>query len=363
MDTPKPPDTASRFISQAEYVQALRPLLPAEAFAPAPRKLWLVAIHLVIIGGGYAAIRFSPSPLLYPVFTLIIGHSLGCLAFLAHELSHNAIVRHRALKRTLELLLWGLNLLPPTLWHRIHNQTHHLHPNALGDTDRSFVEAESSQWARWYTRLFVPNKKTFRWLPTVFFNFVTYIVRYTATAFYPADSKPVITTAKPAFIRGDRLRIVFELLFILALQAGVLFAVGWSWAAYLWAGPFAFLTASTVVMAYIFTNHFLNPLCEVNDPLMATTSVSVPRLMNQIHSNFSYHTEHHVFPCMNSNYYPLVSELLKDRYVGRYHQLPFAEAWRRLWQREEFLDLNNSEPRSKTQPKQIEKITSEFTTP
>lgn len=121
------------------------------------------------------------------------------------------------------------------------------------------------------------------------------------------------------------------------------YSVGGRWLLFLWAGPLAYLTASGVVMAYIWTNHMLNPLCEHNDPLVATTSVSVPKVINWLHSNFSFHTEHHVFPSLNSDYYPLVSALLKERYSDRYNQLPIAEAWRKLWRREEFLDLNASE--------------------
>ncbi len=348
METQQTPASASRLISQAEYVQALRPLLPPEAFAPAPRKLWLVAIHLAVVGGGYAAIRFTPSPILYPFCTLVIGHSLGCIAFLAHELSHNTIVRHRHLKRGLELLLWGLNIFPPTLWNRIHNQTHHLNPNTVRDTDRAFLQTENSRSVRWFMRVFVPNRKTIRWLPTVFFQFVTYIARYTASAFYPADTKPAIATAKPAFVAGDKLRISCELFVILLMQVGVFFAVGGRWLPYLFAGPLSYLIASAVVMAYIWTNHLLNPLYEDNDPLLATTSVSVPPFFNLLHSNFSFHTEHHVFPSLNSNYYPLVCKLLKVNFSDRYHHLPFGEAWRRLWRQQEFIDPNDVVTRSST---------------
>jgi fatty acid desaturase len=69
---------------------------------------------------------------------------------------------------------------------------------------------------------------------------------------------------------------------------------------------------------HFFTNHFIKPLREGNDPLVASTSVLVPDLFNRLHFNFSYHTEHHVFPNINSDYYPLVSELLKERYSDRH---------------------------------------------
>jgi fatty acid desaturase len=181
-----------------------------------------------------------------------------------------------------------------------------------------------------------------RWLPTVFFNFVTYIARYTITAFYPDNTKPVLATRRPAFISGDRWRIAIELAVILAIQVCVFFAVGGRWVSYLWAGPISYLAASAVVMSYIWTNHTLNPLCEENDPLLASTTVSVPSLFNHLHSNFSFHTEHHVFPSLNSDYYPLVAKLLKEQYPDRYNEIPFGEAWRQLWLRDKFLDLNGA---------------------
>ena len=56
------------------------------------------------------------------------------------------------------------------------------------------------------------------------------------------------------------------------------------------------MLASSVVMGYIFTNHLPNPLCEHSDPLIGSTSVIVPRWIDWLHVNFSYHTEHYVFP-------------------------------------------------------------------
>ena len=123
------------------------------------------------------------------------------------------------------------------------------------------------------------------------------------------------------------------------MQIGVFFAVGGHWLAYLCVGPLACLVSSAIIMAYILTNHFLKPLCESNDPLVASTSVQVPALLNWLHSNFSFHTEHHIFPRLNSNYYPLVSKLLQEHYPDRYHQLRFGVAWRQLWEQDEFLDL------------------------
>jgi fatty acid desaturase len=90
-------------------------------------------------------------------------------------------------------------------------------------------------------------------------------------------------------------------------------------------------------MAYVFTNHGLNPFCEINDPLGSSTSVEVHPVFDKLHHNFSYHTEHHLFPGMNSDYYPEVGRILKEKYPDRYNRIPFVDAWRRLWKNNEFL--------------------------
>jgi len=83
-------------------------------------------------------------------------------------------------------------------------------------------------------------------------------------------------------------------------------------------------------MFYIFTNHMFCEMTNVNDPLINTVSLRVPKLFDRLHLNFSYHTEHHIFPGVNSDYYPMVQELLKAHYPDRYNLLEAGKAWRLL---------------------------------
>jgi fatty acid desaturase len=86
-----------------------------------------------------------------------------------------------------------------------------------------------------------------------------------------------------------------------------------------------------VVASYVLTNHGLRPVDDGHDVLAASTTVTVPKLVDVLHANFSYHAEHHLFPTMNSKYYPLVAELFQTRYPERYHRMPFLTAWSGLW--------------------------------
>ena len=262
--------------SHSTYAKELRGRLPAKAFAAAPTKLWLVLAHLLILAAGYFGFRSTSSISIFAILSLIIAHSMACIAFLAHELSHNAIIRSRPFRYPLEVFLWALNLIPATVWKRVHNQSHHVHTNTLKDPDRRFLKSEESLLTRWYSRLFYPQRSSMRWNPLVAFHFVPYILRNTVAAFYPNSTAPTLVPFKPSYTPTQRINVFIELTVIFCVQVGIFHAVGSRWVTYLWASPVAVLFTSAVVMAYIFTNHFLNPLGEFTDPLAATTSVMVP---------------------------------------------------------------------------------------
>lgn len=326
----------------SEYIRVLRPHLPRAAFAPHPWDLARVALHLAVITTAVAGLRVTP-PWAWPLFSVVIGHGIACVAFHAHDLSHGALVRSRRLRRFLELLLWGVNVTPPTMWRRLHNETHHHEANTVRDTDRLFRASEETRLRRIYTLLLYPHNETLAGAPLVMIHFLTYIARHLLSAFLPGDKRLPVATGKPRYARGDRWRIGGELLVILALQAAIYFGCGGGWR-YLWAGPVALLITSAVVMTYIWTNHLLNPLCEHADPLVGSTSVVVPRWMNWLHANFSYHTEHHVFPTMSPRYYPLVAELLQRHFPDRYNRLTLGEAWRRIWRHGKYIEEHAPAP-------------------
>ena len=318
-----------------DYARVLRPLLPAEAFRPAPQKMLPAAAHCAVVLVTWTAFRFAP-PLLYPILALVAGHSLACLALAAHEVSHGAVLRQKLAARCLETVLWTLNWIPATMWRRLHNQSHHAQTNSLNDPDRRYLAKERAVSTWLYTLLFCPNR-FLRRNPLALTHFLTYVVRQEIAVFLPGAMKPRINSFKPDYTPQDRWRIGAEIASIAIAQVGVFFMVG-GWARWLWAGPAAIAVDSCVMMAYIFTNHFLNPIGEGDDPLAATTSVVVPKIVDRLHFNFSHHAEHHLFPSANSAYYPQMSRLLQAHFPERYNRLRFGEAWRRLSQLDLFVD-------------------------
>jgi len=322
-------------IDTLEYVKTVKKLLPAHAFSPAPERLWVMFMHVAVVAVGYAGIRWV-DPIWSLFFSILIGHSVACIGFLAHELSHHAIITNRPARYLCEIFFWGLILVPTTLWKRIHNQTHHSNANTRDDPDRQFLKSEESFWTKWYTWLFYPNNRLSRYNPLVGIQFITYIIRQTSAAFYRADRKPDVVPFKPAYRLQQKIQIVAEIIIILLMQMIVFFVVGGEWTKFLWASPISYFVTSTIVMMYIFTNHALNPLCETNDPLISSTSVVVPPLMDRIHHHFSHHSEHHLFPSMNSDYYPEVCKILKEKFPDRYNSLPLTNAWMKLWRSDKF---------------------------
>ena len=323
-------------LRHTDYVRAIKKELPSAAFSPAPQKLLIMLGHLSLIILAYLALRLSSTIWLRLSLAMLIGHSLTCIGFLTHELAHGAIIRARRVRYALECFFWGINLIPATVWRRVHNHTHHLHANTPRDPDRPFFESEQSPLTRWYTRLLYPGRCALRWNPLVALHLVGYTTRNTIAAFYRPPAKPAVVPSVPRYSLAQRVAILCELVAILAIQGGVFLTVGCDWTAYLWASPIAYLFTSAVAMTYIFTNHFLNPVSEVHDPLLHTTSVTVPSFVDRLHVHFSLHTEHHLFPSLNSDYYPLVAASLRRHYSDRYHCLPLSSAWKQLWRRKCF---------------------------
>src|SRR3954463_15976240 len=195
---------------QRDYVREIRPLLPDAAFASRPQKLWAVAAHTLILAAGIATVRTTSHVWLFPFVALIMAHSMGCLGFIIHDVSHNSVVRRQPFKYLLELYIWGLVVISPHLWHRIHNQAHHRMPNSLRDPDRRHMRSESTTAAEWYERLFVPSRQSGR-VNLTFFAFFAYVTRNMITALlYRGELKPSIATFKPAYTARERVRMHCE---------------------------------------------------------------------------------------------------------------------------------------------------------
>ena len=323
-----------RLKSQAEYIKEITSLLPKEAFAPASDKLLPLFAYLLALVLLYFAFRLTEQTFVYVLLSLLLAHSLASLGFFAHDLSHRAILRKHKYRYPLEVLLFGVNLIPATYWDHLHNRTHHVHNNAVHKPVEAPSYPEKSRAGKWYGRLLLLNKKSGKWNPLLWLQFLAYLLgNYNAAIEAEQASQK---ERKASYSRKQKRRISIEAGVILLLQVGIFFGTGADWWVYFWAGPVAYLLTFCILMVYIFTNHTIhsvNTCQEVDDPLLTAISVEVHPVFNKLHLHFAYHTEHHLFPSLNSDYYPLVSRILKEKYPEKYNYLHLQDAWEELWQK------------------------------
>jgi fatty acid desaturase len=328
-----------RWITQAEYAKQLRPLLPSEAFLPDYSKVWILLINVAILILGWGIADRLPQwnwhfLWLYLPLTLVMGNSVVVLAFSTHELLHSCAIKNPRLRWIISLLGWTILWTPPTLWKVVHNREHHNKTNSLHDPDRNYLYEQPKNWGKWIQNLFVPSAEVHpfwlgvgmvhAWGYHTFCNLISVLLFNNGlTEFPPAAFKVSLK---------ERRAIAFEFIIILGIHLSILSYLGFhpiklilSYFLPIWIGY-------SGIMFYVYTNHMLCRMTTINDPLINSVSVRVPKLFNLLHLNFSYHTEHHIFPGINSDYYPAVQELLKAQYCDRFNLLDAGEAWRLLLQ-------------------------------
>jgi fatty acid desaturase len=270
--------------------------------------LWLLAIagvdRLVAVGpSGVAAGAF-----LGFVTGVLVVAGIG---FIGHDIAHGSVVSgERAMRAGAFFSLTAVLFVPYFLWVRWHNAFHHRYANTPRDSDRLLREEEIDAGLASY--------RVYR-----ITNLLGLSLQYVATR--------VWRTLYRSKGFGDRKKRadVLSLLAIASLYA-VAFAV---------LGPATFalgvalpVTASLVTVSYyIQSNHFDRPLTAKPHPVRGSSDVSVPGLVDFLHSNFSRHTAHHVFPSVPSRHYPGLTAQIRAKYPADYRCTPFlVAAWRSL---------------------------------
>ncbi|MFA9558542.1 fatty acid desaturase [Evansella sp. AB-rgal1] len=298
------------------YAARVSKHLPKEAFQPVPTRLFGGLAYLIIVVGGFLAIGlFNLHPLINLFISIVLGLSFASLGFLGHEILHGTVVRKPWLRNFLgAIAFWPLST-GPQLWRKWHNMNHHVH-----------TQHDENDPDAWPTLEKISKTKFLRWIYKLPFivrslsAFLSLSVQFTAHtlkcfAIYIKDFNP---KTQP--------KVWLQAILPWATWIGLLFVMGFgNW---FFAFLLPLLIANFIVMAYISTNHRLNPLVPVNDPLANSLTVTVPKWVDIMHFNFSYHTEHHLFPAMSSKYYPLVKKHLKEMWPDRYHEMPLTKA---LW--------------------------------
>jgi fatty acid desaturase len=301
------------------YAARISPHLPKHVFKPVPSRLLGGLAYLAITIAGFILIGFlSLHPLLSIGISILIGTSFASLGFLGHEILHGTVVKKAWLRNLLGAIAFWPLTTGPSLWRKWHNIEHHVHTQHEEldpDAWPSLHKLSQSKFLNWIYRL--PH-----WVRALS-SFLSLTITFTM------HSVRMFVLYIKEFNPKKRPKVWLELILPWASWIALLFLLGpvkWF---------FAFLLplfiANFIVMLYISTNHRLNPLVPVNDPLANSLTVTVPKWVDVLHFNFSYHTEHHLFPAMNPKYYPLVKSYIKKMWPERYHEMPMSKAVKALW--------------------------------
>jgi fatty acid desaturase len=322
------------WITQAEYAKELRPLLPPEAFKASKDRILILAINLAILLCGWIMAKHLNQwewqfLWLYLPFAILMGNSVIALLFSTHDLMHSNAIKRPFLRRLASVLGLAMLWMPPTLWLAVHNREHHNKTNSIQDPDRNYLFHQAASWGKWIQNLFVPSVEVHpfwlgvgmssAWGVHTFRNLSSVLLFNDGSTRYPVFS---FTVSK-----RERRSIAVELLAIAAIHIGIVSYLGLHPASLLLGYFLPIWIGYAGLMFYIYTNHMLCQLTPVNDPLINSLSLRVPKIFDLLHLNFSFHTEHHIFPGLNSDFYPKVQELLLGLHPDRYNLLDAGKAW------------------------------------
>ncbi|MBD2097361.1 fatty acid desaturase [Trichocoleus sp. FACHB-591] len=338
------PETAApaKIRTDGDYIRTLRPLLPKEAFQQKPSHIFHFLTWLSLALICILLAHLTSNVIFLLLISCLYGHSLAGLALFGHYLSHGSVLPPGLLRSCLEVVTWGFNLIPRTVWVHVHNHTHHPHAGTLKDSDRPWLTSEQTWLRKVYSMIFYPQKfERFPWFvnPLPLTHFVTYGLRNVIGVFWTQKNTLHFIPYQKPYTWQERAAVIGEIGFIATLQVLLFISLQGHFTKYYFMGILPPFISSAVLLIYVKTHHFPNPIAIHNNSVLATTSVIVHPLFNFIHSNLSYHSEHHLFPSMNPDYYPLVSQLLQQHFPADYNQIPIGEAWKRILNRSTFETL------------------------
>jgi fatty acid desaturase len=306
------------------YRQILKRELPEHYLRPDNSHLVWMAVHVLIVGASLALMSAYFRWWLAPFLGLVIGHSVSCLGFIAHEICHGGTVKNKKLRHLLTGIAFSPFGIGPYLWSRWHNASHHGHTqHAELDPDRLFLihEYQQNGVLKWLHRM-APWARN-----TVIFSFFSLMMtqhNITMAIAYLRD--------KDSSVR-DRAVILFQLLLPKALWITGTALMGWE--VLLLGYVLPLLIGNAIVISYIATNHFLNPLADENDVLASSLSVTLPKgfgWLDAMHCRFGAHVAHHLFPNAPSRYAREIEAKVAQLWPDRFHVMPWGKALKLLAQ-------------------------------
>lgn len=318
------------------YTRKLIQHIPQEAYAPATYKLLPMFLHAGLFMTFLSFIYITNSLLITVGFSIMMGICIACLFLYSHELSHGTIIKKEPYLYGLQNFFWAFSGIPPTVWKRVHNLSHHTHMNTYDDPDRKTFKSESNTITYLYNLFIYPNRKL-RYALTIGFAMIFYSTKHIMAVFYSSDSKPSIVTFRPKYTKREQKKVVLELTYIILFWGTIWALLGIVQG--LLVSILCWTTYSASVIILIITQHQRDPVFQkIADPLLTTTSVRIPKWLDRIIDWHSFHVEHHLFPGINFDYYPQLSSEIKKQFPEKYDQLPLIQALREVFEEDVLID-------------------------
>lgn len=305
------------------YRQILKSEVPAHYLKPDNYHLLWFIPHIAIITGCFWVMDAYFRWWLAPILGLIVGHSFGCLGFVAHEICHGGAIKNRKLRHLLAGIAFSPFGIGPHLWSRWHNAEHHghtQHPDL--DPDRLFMvdEYRENVVLKW---LYKRSPLARNLVIFGFFSLMMTQHNITVMLRYLKDPK----------VSGkERAVIVFQFVAPKAFWIGLTLMLGWQ--VLLMGYVLPLLVGNALVISYIATNHFLNPLADESDVLATSLSVTLPKWLgwlDAMHCRFGAHVSHHLFPHAPARHGRKIEKHIQRLWPERFHVMPFGKALKLLW--------------------------------
>ena len=313
-------------MSVKDYASVLKNELPSYVFKPNPARLFILFLHsLVVVFSIYFSVT-SNYLIAKILLSVLAGHSLGIIGFIGHEALHGTIIRNRKWQN----IIGGYCLLPlalhPKIWKIWHNSQHHKHTqDPIYDPDCfGHIMLYRKSPVLQFIEKYLPGSKYFR---SAFFLFYWYLFHTAIIVFYYSKN-----------FLDKKTRIVGQVYYVSILTIWITTAIYTGGLNHL---IFAFLipimTSNLLMMSYISTQHFLNPLTpSKNDPLMNSLTVRSPRWVEELHTNTGYHVEHHLLPSVNPKYTPIINDAIKRLWPNKLKEMNHIKALRQLYKTPRF---------------------------
>lgn len=314
------------------YTKQLYHHIPKEAYKPATYKLVYMILHTALIFCCIFIYAGSSSLLVSFIIPIISGVSIACLFLFSHELSHGTIVKRQPWLYITQFLFWTFSGIPPTMWKKVHNLSHHRSMNTYNDPDRKTFKSESTWLTNIYNYFIYPNR-VLRYSITVGFAMMFYSVKHTLAVFYREGNKPDIVTFRPNYTYKEKVKVLIEYIFQVLFWVMVISFIGGYRGLYFAIASWYFYSA--LVIIFIITQHLRDEVfIDTADPLLTTTSVIIPEWLDRIIDWHSYHIEHHLFPGINFDYYPELSAHVENKFSVRYNRIPILQALKECFEKD-----------------------------